>query len=405
MTTTRSTPPLPSWIAEREAILGPLFEASARFLAREEADASALPPGLPALRWLARRIDLFAEREASDQEEATFVEGAGALLGAILLQHVGVGHHVSRDGMHRVKLGTHGFFDPFRSIETALAASSASAALVAEVAKAEGEAMNALGHGRVLSGFEKLLADLRPNFTIDECFEGHLWLVSPDRKPNSEEEDPAIEVDATKIVALADGENEGAVDKSIESLISMLPSPDVPLVDREDALSRLVPRVVGPDFDLRDALFAEALPNGTRLCLALAYPGRARFVRAQELEAWGIESREAIDAAIHNLTTRSAKTRAEEIEAEDGSIISLRTGDGFDSARLVLPKILDVLGPELGVPFLAAIPHRDALLACPANAPRAFEAMMARVADDFAHARHRISDKAFRVGPGGIEAL
>ncbi len=404
MSSARTTPPLPPWIAALEA-LGPLLQATSRFLEREEADVAALRPGLPALRWLARRIDLFAERDASAQEEASFIEGAGALLGAILVAHVGAGRHVARDGMHRIRLGSHGFFDPFRSIETALAASSAAAALVSEVARAEGEAMSALGHGRVLHGFERLLRDLRPSYVIDECFEGHVWVIDPSRRAASGEEDPAIEIDLTRILALADGENEGAVDKSLESLIAMLPTEDVPTVPLEDALERLLPRVVGPDFDLRGALFATPLPHGAQLCLALAYPGRARFVRSHELERWGLAPDEAIQRALANLTRRSEHTRAEETETEDGPVISLRTGDGFDSARLVLPKLVDVLGAELGVPFLAAIPHRDALLACSSSAPRALEAMKERVADDFAHARHRISDQVFRVGPLGIEAL
>jgi uncharacterized protein YtpQ (UPF0354 family) len=336
-------------------------------------------------------------------EEAEFVEGAGALLAAVLVVHVGLGAHVERDGVHRVRLGTHGFFDPFQAIETALAASSARTALVAEVARAEAEAAGLAGHGRVSSTFERVLADVRPDLAIDERFEGRLWLSTLDSV--SDPDSAPVEVDLARVIALADGQSDTAVEHAVKKLVSMLPGGTDAGLAREEALSRLLPRVVGPAFDLRATLHARPLPNGARVCLVLAYDGRSRFVRAHELEDWAVDPDEAVRMALENLARRSIRARFGRIDTIDGPVIFARTGDGLDSARIVLPGLVDVLGPELGEPFVAAVPHRDALLACRADAPRSYESMMARVSDDHARAPHRISDKPFLVDRSGLRPL
>lgn len=397
-----SSPTLPSWIAGRDE-LGPLLAAAALFLEREGADVATLERGAPTLAWLARRIDLFAEREVSVRDEAAFVEGAGALLSAVLVDHVGLGAHVSRDGVHRVRLGTHGFFDPFVAIETALSANSARTALVAEIARAEAEAAALVGHGRVALAFERVLADVRPDLAIDDRFEGRLWLST--LESSSDPQSAPVEVDLARVIALADGQSDGSVENAVKKLVAMLPGGEAPSLDRADAITRLLPRVVGPGFDLRESLYSRLLPNGAHLCLTLAYDGRARFVRANELREWSLDADEAVRLSLENLAKRSVRARFGRIDTFDGPVIVARTGDGLDSARLVLPGLVDVLAPELGEPFIAMVPHRDALLCCRADAPRSLETMAARACDDFARAPHRISDKPFLVDRAGLRPL
>lgn len=393
---------VPAWLSAMDQ-LGPLLPAASRFLVREGASAAALERGAPTLAWLSRRIDAFAERDVSAREEAEFIEGAGAVLAAVLVDHAGLGAHVARDGVHRVRLGTHGFFDPFQAIETALSSDSARAALVAEVARAEAEACGRAGVARVLATFERVLTDLRPDLAVEDRFETRVWLsrLESDSDPKS----APVEVDLARVVAVADGQSDAAVEQAVQKLIAMLPGSTPLPVDREDAIARLLPRVVGPRFALEGGLFARPLPNGVRVCLVLAYDGRARFVRGEELVRWGLDADEALRIAIEHLARRSARARFGRIEAIDGPVIFARTGDGLDSARLVLPGLVDVLGPELGEPFVAAVPHRDALFACRADSPRSLEAMMERVSDDHARAPHRISEKPFLVDRAGLRPL
>ena len=79
-----------------------------------------------------------------------------------------------------------------------------------------------------------------------------------------------------------------------------------------------------------------------------------------------------------------------------------RTGDGLDSARLLLPTLTAVLRHDLGDAFLLAAPHRDTLLAAPdTDAGRAL--LLARAADLAARAPHAICDQPFRMIRGSLE--
>jgi hypothetical protein len=59
-----------------------------------------------------------------------------------------------------------------------------------------------------------------------------------------------------------------------------------------------------------------------------------------------------------------------------------------------------VLGPELGEAFAVAVPHRDALLACPLDSPRSLESLRAAAAREHARASHAISAAPLRVSRG-----
>ncbi len=85
-----------------------------------------------------------------------------------------------------------------------------------------------------------------------------------------------------------------------------------------------------------------------------------------------------------------------------GPLVVARSGDGLDGARLLLPTLHSVLAPELGSPFVAAAPHRDALWAC-ACEPESLRAALAhRVREDAARAPHRIGDELFLVAHRGL---
>ena len=388
----------PTWLGSAEQ-LGPLHFAARRFLVEEQADVNALARGAPTLAWLARRIDSFGRRDANAREEAHFIEGAGALLGAVLVDHVGQGGHATRDGVHRIRLGAYGFFDPFTAVQRALDAPNVRASLVEDVGRAEAEARADVGIGRVMTAFAAMLAEDRCDARVVETFEMRVW-VDVARMGEG-----PVEVDISRVVIASEGQSEDAVKQSVKKLIDMLPGGTGTTVTREEAEERLLPRIVGPSFDRHGTLFGQPLPNDTHLALVLAYEGRSRFVRTEELATWPMTEQEALEAAMMNLALRSDRTRFIRTDYADGPVLSTRTGDGLDSARLVLPGLVDALGAQLGLPFLACIPHRDALFACSRRAPLACEAMLARVREDHARAPHGISDRIFVVDASGLRAL
>src|SRR4051812_23458179 len=69
---------------------------------------------------LCKELERFVYVQDVDEEhERSFVEGAGALLGVLLIEYVPDAAHASSAGQHRVRLGAHGFFDPFAAVDRA----------------------------------------------------------------------------------------------------------------------------------------------------------------------------------------------------------------------------------------------------------------------------------------------
>ncbi len=378
--------------------VGPFLLAAERFLSLENVVGEPAR-GVEGLRWLSRQIDAFAAREhASAQEEGAFVEGAGAFFALLLLEHFGEGAHTMRDGVHRVRLGRSGFFDPFAAIEGALDAEGARSALVSAVARAEHEARGTGGTGAAMLVFERLLGEQRSDLAIVDRFERRVWLEGA-------ADIGRFEVDLGGAIDASEDQAPRALEQATAKIISMLPGGPGHVLDREEAVSRLLPRIVSPNEweGTANGLFLWPMVNDVAVALMVAYEDRARYLRDREVEAWNLTRGDAVRMAIANLAARSDKTRFARVETEAGPLVVSRSGDGLDSARLLLPSMHDVLAPELGSPFLAAVPHRDALLACPKEPAAIRVALSARAEDDYRRAPHRITSALFEVSAGGLK--
>lgn len=368
---------------------GPFIAVSQSFLSHHRGAPRDPARGAAGLRALAAAIDAWAEREdASETEDERFVEGAGALLGALLCDALG-GRHVARGGAHRVALGEDGFFDPFAAVSHALDADDSRSSLAILVARAEAEALSADGFGRARRLVRELLRQERPELAVEGGFEASLELSG------------GIELDLGRLVEATLGESEEAARKAARKLVSMLPGA------AEDSDSdweeRLQPRVVSPRFAAEHpALLARPLAGGAlSVALLLVHGDRARYVRASEPSRWGTSARGALEIAIRNLAIRSERARLLRVDTSAGPLICARTGDGLDAARALLPALHEVLAPELGDALWIAVPHRDALWAC--GEGRALrEALRARARDDARRAPHAISESLFALTPGGL---
>jgi hypothetical protein len=146
-------------------------------------------------------------------------------------------------------------------------------------------------------------------------------------------------------------------------------------------------------------VFWQPLAGDIRLAMILRYPGRARFVRHRERARWPVG---ACGHAIRNLARSSAHAKLVRVDGDEGSFVTARSADGLDASRLLLPGLHDVLAPELGSPFVAAVPHRDALFACAAHAGASVAALAARTRIQHDRARHGISASLVLVHPGAI---
>jgi hypothetical protein len=359
---------------------GPLREAAERLFSDEVA-----PRGAAGLAWLIRRIDLHSQDErVTPASEAAFIESAGALLGLLLVEHVREGEHACRDGLHRVRLGRGGFVDPFGAIEAALGAESVRKTIIEFVAHAEAEARSEAGVGRASALFERMLAERRPDLEITDRFDRRVWLG------------PDVEVDLGRALDAA-GASDASLRSALEKLVAMLPGGSDARLSREEAEGRLLPRLMRREVLAgRGVVLEPFCEPEVAVSLVLAYDGRSRFVRQDELAGWDLDVQTALRVSIGRLAERSIKARFARVDADEGPWVFARSRDGLDSARVLLPALHEVLSPDLGETFLLAVPHRDALYAC-ADTPELERVIAARAADDFARAPHGVTPRVFRV--------
>jgi hypothetical protein len=393
------------WLSRLSATGGLLVPAARAYLERFHArELGVFRPGPAGLKQLAQSMELWLEREVVDAaEEHAFVEGAGALLGLLLIDHVGDAAHATRDGLHRVRLRKHGFFDPFAAIDRVLDADNLRQALVREVHAAEAEAE---GHGPLSRVVHALAAELRsthPELSITEQFEHQLRLAHGDR-------DQPLELDLARAVDATRDQDEDAVRTVVRRYLSLLPGAELDPAAFAEMTPRLLPRIAQEAMlaDLgtgASELFRASLSD--ELCVAIVeqLEGRARYLRAAEVRSGGIAPAMLVALALQNLEARSSRARIVTEGDGEARMLMARSGDGLDSARVLLPQTYPALAERLGDAVCVAIPHRDTFLACSARSKHALAQLAERAEHDAARAPHRLSARLFRLTTAGLTRL
>lgn len=381
------------WLEELGERGGAFLEVARRFCAWRGAP-DPLPRGSDAVRWLADTLDAFAhDALASDDDDARFVEGAGAFLGALLVDRLG-GAHVVRGSEHRVLLGPDGFFDPFAAIDAILDAESTDEELRSRLQAAEAEARGDGPVARVVGAFRRVLAEERPDQSIRARFGLQLELADD------------VEIDLQRLAEVGSGRASTPAEAALERrvlegaarrLVAFLPggATEVETLPFAEVEARLVPRLVGPKLleglgARADALWTAPFGHDVSVALQLRFDGRARYVRRDEEERWRLEGAEPFATALLALSLRPPPKL---VSFEEEGVIVARTGDGLDSARVLLPAVRDSLVERLGVGTLLGVPHRDTFVA---GTDRARVARHVR--ESFARAPHGISEALFRIG-------
>lgn len=373
---------------------GPLCDAADAFVQWRGGEPA---PATDAVAWLSGHLDDFAhDDDAPPSDDERFVEGGGAFLGMVLVT-ARQGRHARRGTEHRVLLGEHGSFDPFGAIDAALDADDPLHELAERLRFAEDEARGVGPTSRVVAAFATALAEAATPRRVRERFD--LEVVTDD----------GIEVNLSRAAETTQDQSPDALVVAVAKLVSMLPgnSTDGDDGSWEELGPRLVPRLVTEAFALelketgRGELATWPLGHQVRVALQARFETRARYIRKDEVAAW---DEDAYVVALANLAKQSAGARFAALDVEHGPLVVARTGDGLDSARILLPSLADVLRTHLGENIVLAAPHRDTLLAAP-DTVEGRSLLRARADDLAARAPHAISAELFRLDDGGLREV
>ncbi len=159
---------------------------------------------------------------------------------------------------------------------------------------------------------------------------------------------------------------------------------------------------------LMPAAFLEQLPlaerpfaPGVRIGLVIDAPRGYRYARQDELAAWGVNLGRALTVALDNLTTRSQGLL---VHAGTGAdrVLMLASGDGYDAARVLLPRWRELAAEHLGLPFRFGVPNRDFLLCWSADSTASTQAAFrARIAQDFKRQPYPLSPLVLEMNEEG----
>jgi hypothetical protein len=375
------------WIDALASRSGPLLHAATLFTAHHGLEPDP-PRGVAGLGELSRLIRRARTQFASDEESREFLEGAGAYLALLLLDHWRNASHTSHAGSHRLKLGECGTFDPFAAVAHALDAEDAKRTLLAELQLAEHEAEGVSPTARVVAEVRRVLHD-RPDAHVTDHFDRTVWIELAGNR---------VELDLSRIVEVTRDEPETILRSAVQRLCASLAgdagrSSELPW---NVARTLIFPRLVGPSFasavpaDSAD-LYLRQLGSEVWETLVLKTRERARYIRRQELTDWAKDGASPRGQALENLARESGRARFLQHDTPHGPLVIAESRDGLDAARLLLPGLHDLLSGLLGSPFLVAIPHRDTLLAGPSEPAPLVEELKRRARSAARGAPHAIS--------------
>lgn len=394
-----------SWIDDLKPHCGPLTGAAQRYVAQH--GISDRPPrGVEALRHLLRSLYAEDTEHLATDAQRRYVESAGAFFGMVLADQLGqtqTVEHVEHDGAHGLRLGAHGFLDPFEDVAGALIADDPSDALIEAVARAEAEAQDRTTPARVVCELSRQLAGT--GIRVSRRFAMRVWLEDVASEGD-------IEVAITSLCDATRGESQGTLERAVGKVVGSLTGRRVQPMDWEEASVRILPRLVGNAFVERleaggagAALELSELAGELRVGFILDHGGRARFLRRDEVDSWSLTPGALERTALRNLAGRSSRARLLHVDHALGTLVVGKSGDGLDAARLLLPGLYPLLRDSLGDNVVAGVPHRDVLLACDGDDATAVADLHARVLQDSRRAPHAISTELYRLGPKGRVTL
>lgn len=129
------------------------------------------------------------------------------------------------------------------------------------------------------------------------------------------------------------------------------------------------------------------------------------FIRQEDLERWDINSIDLYETARDNLEEASRNLDVSYV-AGPPSLLALGTQDGYDAARILLPRLREFAADRLGSPFLAGIPNRDFLIMWSEDDEGPFsENIKLQLQEDSRMRPHPLTARILRVTEDTIEPI
>jgi hypothetical protein len=149
------------------------------------------------------------------------------------------------------------------------------------------------------------------------------------------------------------------------------------------------------------------LTDKTRVVLALYETGGSslRFVTESDLQAWGVTSEDAWEAARKAFGKIVARTRVEVLKAGDIALGTLHAPGPQKASMILSPDLKSRIPAELGWPVLAVAPARDFVYLLRKEDEHALGRVGAVVVEEFRDSGYPVSTEVWELSDQGARAI
>jgi hypothetical protein len=175
-----------------------------------------------------------------------------------------------------------------------------------------------------------------------------------------------------------------------------------PMPDFAAARQSLRPQIMPPDYAQQTPIISFPLGQTLAIGIVLDLDKGYLYVRREDALRWNKSARELLDIAIANLDEASREMPMQSADSEEAKWIGIEMKDGFDAARILIPKLREFLAAGLGSPFRFAVPNRDFLICWNTAASARFSDFVAsKIRRDFETQPYPLSPHIFEVTTDG----
>ena len=193
-----------------------------------------------------------------------------------------------------------------------------------------------------------------------------------------------------------------AFEALVEEHINLIFQGEPVVPDFSLARPKLRPQLMPSGYGERTPLIA--FPFGRTLAIGIVMDSENAYsyLKCEDAERWNRSHGELLEVATANLDEASRKMPMQFMSKDETNWVGIEMKDGFDAARIVLPKLREFLASRLGSPFRFGVPNRDFLICWNAGASAEFvEGTATKLRNDFEEQPYPLSPYVFEVSADG----
>jgi hypothetical protein len=170
----------------------------------------------------------------------------------------------------------------------------------------------------------------------------------------------------------------------------------------EEARRRLLPQFMPSAIASDEAQVRMPFAGNVVLGIVVDDDRSYSCLKRETLKNWGQTEEVAFADALNNLDTRSHGMQMRQFKQFGATFFAVSMRDGFDAARIAVPKLRTAFGRQLGHPFYFGIPNREFLICWSAEGgSEVLEFARGKLRGDFQKQPYPISSSIFQVTADG----